>query len=112
MASSPCVVATTLSLSLSLSLSKTTYETNRKERERCVYYHAVFEYTNQILQSRDFIYVELKKKEFYYRCFGASTRHTVVVVFFFFFFFFFFSRAERVFDSLRGVLRVYTQSGW
>ena len=49
-----------LSLSLSLSLSKTTYKTNRKERERCVY-HTVFEYTNQILQSRFYI-CRVKKK--------------------------------------------------
>ena len=46
-------------LSLSLSLSKTT-KTNRKERERCVY-HTVFEYTNQILQSRFYI-CRVKKK--------------------------------------------------
>ena len=47
-------------LSLSLSLSKKT-KTNRKERERCVYYHTVFEYTNQILQSRFYI-CRVKKK--------------------------------------------------
>ena len=44
---------------LSLSLSKKT-KANRKERERCVY-HTVFEYTNQILQSRFYI-CRVKKK--------------------------------------------------
>ena len=55
----PLLVLRRLSLSLSLSL-KEDQKTNRKERERCVY-HTVFEYTNQILQSRFYI-CRVKKK--------------------------------------------------
>ena len=59
-ASSPCVAT---SLSLSLSLSKKT-KTNRKERERDVF---ITPFLNTQIKSSnlDFIYVELKKKEFY-----------------------------------------------
>ena len=60
-ASSPCV-ATSLSLSLSLS-QRPPRPTEKRERERCVYYHAVFEYTfnpkspkDEILQSRFYIF--------------------------------------------------------
>ncbi len=102
MASSPCVVATTLSLSLSLSLSQRPLTRPTEKRERDVFIITPAFLNTQIKSSNlEILYMyRVKKKKSFIRCFGASTRHTVVV---FFFFFFFFSRAERVFDSLRGV---------
>jgi hypothetical protein len=60
-ASSPCVVATTLSLSLSLS-QRPPRPTEKRERDVFI---TPFLNTQIKSSNLDFIYVEFKKKEFY-----------------------------------------------